>query len=338
MSDNPYASEELVVSSGAVQIESSRAIAEVQAQVIMARKFPRDVVAATDRILAECDRVTLAEKAVYSYPRGGTQITGPSIRLAEAIIRAWGNCAAGTIEVERNDYESSMLAYAWDLESNTMIRREFKVAHVRDTKQGRKQLTDERDIYEVTANYGARRMRACILALIPGDVVDACVNRCEATLTAKVGKLDEIIPKMVKMFEDIGVTRAMIEKRLRHRIEATQAAEIVQMRSVFNSIRDGMGTISDFFEVDGPPKSPEDVVKPAKGKPGPKPKVKSDGDLGLDGETPEQIWTRLIEFSQMPNLPEQVRMDIEAAMEKQESDPVKLQQLLNRVESAYEKK
>jgi len=337
MSDNPYANEELVVSTGSVQIESSRAIAEVQAQVIMARKFPRDVVAATDRILAECDRVTLAERAVYSYPRGGMQITGPSIRLAEAILRAWGNCAAGTIEVERNDFESSMLTYAWDLESNAMIRREFKVAHVRDTKQGRKQLTDERDIYELTANYGARRLRACILALIPGDVVDAAVSRCEKTLVAKVGKLEETIPKMVKMFADIGVTKAMIEKRLRHRIESTQAAEVVQMRSVFNSIRDGMGTISDYFEVEGPSKPAEELVKPAKGKPGPKPKVKGDGDLGLDGETSEQIWTRLLAYSDVPNLPESARLDLEEAIEKQETDPVKLQQLLNRIESVTER-
>lgn len=42
-------------------------------------------------------------------------------------------------------------------------------------------LTDSRDIYEATANFGARRMRACILGVIPGDVVDMAVNECKET-------------------------------------------------------------------------------------------------------------------------------------------------------------
>ena len=166
MSENPYGEIATVKQSGLLS-EQSRSITEVQAQVVLARQFPRDPIVATDKILKECQRVTLAEKAIYSYPRGGTQITGPSIRLAEAIIRSWGNCLSGITEIDRTEKESSMLAYAWDLETNTMVRKEFKVAHIRDTKKEKKVLTDERDIYEVTANMGARRMRNCILALIP---------------------------------------------------------------------------------------------------------------------------------------------------------------------------
>ena len=56
---------------GTVQVEESRVMSEVKAQVFMARQYPRDMIAAQDRILAECDRLKLAEKAVYTFPRGG---------------------------------------------------------------------------------------------------------------------------------------------------------------------------------------------------------------------------------------------------------------------------
>jgi len=161
---NPYELQK-AEPSAVVEIESSRAIAEVQGQVVMAKKFPRDPIKSMDRILNECRRATLAEQAEYSFPRGGTMVTGPSIRLAETIARNWGNLSFGTVEVDRRGDESSMLAYAWDLETNVMARQEFKVRHVRDTKDGAKacamnamfmRLLQIRDLGEfVPAFYGS---------------------------------------------------------------------------------------------------------------------------------------------------------------------------------------
>ena len=308
---------------GTVAVEESRVMSEVKAQVFMARQYPRDVLAAQDKIMTECDRLKLAEKAVYTFPRGGSQVSGPSIRLAECIARAWGNIDAGIIEGERTEGESSMIAYAWDLESNLRIRKEFKVKHTRDTKQGRKALTDERDIYEMTANQGSRRLRACILGLIPGDVVEAAVSRCEKTLVAKVGDLATVIPKMLAKFEEIGVTRAMIEKRLRHKIDATQAAEVVQLGNVFNSIHDGMGVIGDYFEVDH---APEDIVKPAANSvPAAEPAIST-----------ESLWATLLDFGNADGLPAQAKNDIEAAIARKEENPVELRKLLTKVQAAYE--
>lgn len=232
-------------------VEASRAAQEVQAAVLMARKFPRDQVQAADRILQACQRYSLAEHAVYSYPRGGQQISGPSIRLAEAMAREWGNMQYGIVEQERRGDESAMLAYAWDLETNVMSRMEFKVKHYRDSNRGGKQtLTEERDIYEAVANNGARRLRACILKLLPGDVTDAAVRQCDETIRAQVKDLPTAIAQMLEAFASLGVTKEQIEKRLRHRIDATNSAEIVAMRRIFTSIQDGMGSPADYFELD----------------------------------------------------------------------------------------
>lgn len=69
----------------------AREAQEVQASVIMAKKFPRDQQAAFNRILQACARPSLAEEAEYAYPRGGETITGPTIRLLEVCAQNWGN-------------------------------------------------------------------------------------------------------------------------------------------------------------------------------------------------------------------------------------------------------
>ena len=330
MSDNPYSEDTAIEprKAGAVSVEESRAMAEVKAQVFMARQFPRDVVKATDRILLECDRLKLAEKAISSFPRGTSTVAGPSIRLAEAIKRAWGNMMSGLVEVERNEKESAMLAYAWDLETNTMRRVEFKVPHTRDTKQGKKTLTDDRDVYEMTANQGARRERACILGLIPGDVVEAAVKRCEKTLVAKVGDLATVIPKMVTKFAAIGVSKAMIEKRLGHRIDATQPAEIVQLGNIFTSIEDGMAVVKDFFEPEGEAKTPENVVKTAGGA--------GTATKPSAGESPEDLWAHILEYGAADDLPEAAKKDIQTAVDRDEKDPILLRALLNKIKASYD--
>src|SRR5699024_11169676 len=172
--NNPFTSQltTRVSNNALADAGQQREIAEVQAAMVIAKRFPRDPVEAMDRILQACTRPTLAEGALYSYSRGGSEITGPSIRLAEAIAQAWGNTQFGIRELEQRNGESTVEAYAWDLESNTRQAKVFQVPHERHTKRGTTRLTDPRDIYELVANQGARRLRACILGVVPGDVTE----------------------------------------------------------------------------------------------------------------------------------------------------------------------
>lgn len=236
--------------SSGTQVESSRAIGEVQAAVVMAKKFPRDQKKAMDAILVACARKTLAEVAVYSYVKGGSHVTGPSIRLAEAIVQAWGNIQTGVIEVDQRNGVSTCLAYAWDLESNTRQEVEFKVRHERySKKKGIEQLSEARDIYEMVANQGARRRRACILGLIPGDIVDAAKAQCEQTLLASADTGPEAIKRMVEKFMEHNVTREMLEKRIARNLETITPAQIIQLRTIYTSLKEGMSSIETWFEV-----------------------------------------------------------------------------------------
>ena len=101
--------QEMSVASAATAIAATKQAQEVQARMVVAKKFPRDEAAAMNRILKSCQRTTLAESAMYSYPRGGQEVTGPSIRLAECLAQNWGNIEFGYTELERKQGESTIL-------------------------------------------------------------------------------------------------------------------------------------------------------------------------------------------------------------------------------------
>ena len=232
--------------------DQARSIAEVQAALVIARANPRDQLRAMDRILTACQRPSLAESALYSYARGGTDITGPSIRLAEAVAQCWGNLQFGIRELEQRHGESVVQTYAWDVETNTRAEKTFAVPHVRHTRQGRTMLEDPRDIYEAVANQGARRLRACILAVIPGDVVEAAVAQCEQTMHATADTGEGAIKKLLDAFLKVGVTREQIETRIQRRIDAITPAQVVGLRKIFSSMRDGMSAAADWFQTAEP--------------------------------------------------------------------------------------
>jgi hypothetical protein len=247
---NPFGASAPPPPAALVATESSRAVMEVQAAMMIAQRFPRDQVKAMDRILQACTRPSLADSALYEYARGGTAITGPSIRMAEMLAQNWGNMQFGIRELEQRPGESTVEAFAWDIETNTRQVKVFQVPHERHTRQGKYALTDPRDIYELVANQGARRLRACILGVIPGDVIESAVKQCEVTLTTKVELTPERIKKMVETFAGYGVTTEQIEKRIQRRIEAITPALFVQLGKIANSLRDGMSKPAEWFPVE----------------------------------------------------------------------------------------
>jgi hypothetical protein len=258
---NPFEQSNQQVSVSAAG-ETSKAIAEVQASMIIARQTPRDQIQAMDRILNACTRPTLAEIAVYQYARGGQDVSGPSIRLAEAVAQAWGNMNFGVREIEQTKVASTVQAFAWDIESNTRKEVTFQVPHIRYSKaKGNVTLSDPRDIYELVANQGARRLRACILAIIPGDVIDAAVRQCEVTMKASADLSPEGIKRIVDAFITIGVSQLQIEKRIQRRIDTIQPAQVVQLKKIYASIKDGMGAISDWFETEKEKKTIDSILE-----------------------------------------------------------------------------
>lgn len=245
-------------SGAAAGFTASRENTEVLALVTMAKRFPRDVIKAADKIRNAFTRPTLAEVAQYQFSRGGSDIAGPSIRAAEAMAQQWGNMSTGWREISRTAGPdgvgiSEVEAYCVDYETNNREAIVFQVRHWRDTKKGGYKLTDERDIYELCANQAQRRKRACILAQIPGDVTEMAMQQAAVTLSAKADTSPEGIKKLLDTFaSEFGVTKEAIEKRIQRRAESITAAQVVNLKRVYVSLRDGMSSVQDWFEIEKP--------------------------------------------------------------------------------------
>jgi len=226
-------------------VEETREIADIKAKMILARQFPRDINFCLQNIMNECKSPKLAEGAQYSYPKGGQEVKGPSIRLIEVVARNWGNVISGVKELSRGDTGCTTKAYAWDLETNTADEKIFDVVFIRNTKKGSYPVTDEREKYEMMANYAARRKRACLQAVIPGYVIDAAVAECEKTLLESieggVKTIEEIRKALLDAFAEIEewITAEMLGGVIGKEFNKANKQDIVRLKKLFNAIKEG---------------------------------------------------------------------------------------------------
>lgn len=234
----------------ATAIEQSRAVAEVQACVFLAKQFPRNQRLAIGRIESACQRLGLAEEAFYSFPRAGKTVTGATIKLAKALALCWGglryDVAEMAIDFQRG--ETEMMAYAWDLEANVFVSKKFLVQHYVMTRDGKKILSDPRDIYEKGANEGARRLRECIFSVIPPDVVARAEEVCRETLKKGDGKpLNHRIHACIAAFVKIGVSREMMANHLGATPDLMTLEQLLDLEIIYQSIKNGEPAKSFFM-------------------------------------------------------------------------------------------
>ncbi len=234
-------------------VTAARKDRELEAAMAAARRFPRDRRLSCERILADCSRRSLAESGLYSLSRGGREITGASIRLAECLAQAWGNLDYGCIELEQRGGTLRLMAYAWDLETNT---RQSRVFTVQQRREGGEPA-------ETAAAQAARRVRACILGLLPGDVTEMALRRCELTLGAALGEtpLKARVRELLEGFAACGVAEEQLEALLGRETEDFDGEDALRLIRLLGSLRDGV-IGADFF----PPRAPETGEKRAEEK------------------------------------------------------------------------
>lgn len=256
--------------SQATVVEQSRAVAEVQAAVVVAQSNPRDI----DRALADmrdtCGRLPVANRAFYAVPNRGE---GLSIHLMRELARIWGNVDYGVRELRRDDDEgvSEMQSWAWDQQTNTRSTRSFIQPHAKSTRKGRVALTDINDVYLNNQNTGARAVRECIASVIPDWVIAEAEQICRKTLEHGEGKSPEVRSReAVEAFGGHGVTRAQLEDYVGAKFGKWTPAMLADLQRVYVSItQDGIAA-SEFFTEKAVSVAP--TAKPArKSAPAPEP-------------------------------------------------------------------
>lgn len=232
----------------ATAVEQSRAVAEVQAAVVVAQNCPRDMTRAEGEMRDACGRLSLANRAFYRVPNRGN---GPSVHLARELARIWGNVQYGVHELRRDDDAgmSEVQAFAWDVQTNTRSTRTFQVPHQRMKSGQRVPLTDLGDVYLNNQNIGARAVRECIFTVLPTWYVEAAEEIARATLNNGEGvPLKDRIDKMVGAFAaEFGIKAAQLEAKLGRKRGLWDAGDVGTMQIVYTSIKRGEVDVSEEF-------------------------------------------------------------------------------------------
>jgi hypothetical protein len=255
---------ELTVSNGTSITQSevgaaaavARVTAEIQAALVMAKRYPRDEAAAFTKINKAFSREGVARNARYSFPRGKTKVEGPSIDCARELARCWGNIDYGMRVVSQQGGEVQIEGYAWDLETGARSKCEDRFAKLVQKRVNDKTVwvePDEREARELLFRRGSILIRNAVLSIIPSDVVDAAQETAKAVLLKLAsGKLeknrDDVVRELLVAFDEFGVSTEMIKVKLKHEINLISADEYVDLRAIWKSMKDGHTKRADHFE------------------------------------------------------------------------------------------
>jgi hypothetical protein len=332
-----------VTDQGFVGASTSTEVARIQADAVAVAKYemvamfeaamrkPRDENVCIERLMTACKRPGFADAATWSFPRGGQQLSGPSVQLARGIAQAWGNIRKGQRILGMDDHEIHLGAFAHDVERGLLETAEAKVKKLVQRKNKKTGVTewvapDERDLRELVNRHSAILERNCLLKIVPADVVDLALERCAKTLLEEQnGKLsknrEDTIRDIVLAFAEFGVKREHLEGHIGHTLDTIAPEELVSLRNIYRSIKDGNTRTADHFDLGvavtkpaGDAAQPIDLSKaksvppkdPAGGSPlkDAAPPVNNDtfdDDPKPSSEVPPEVWAKGIRIDIKPD-------------------------------------
>lgn len=255
MSDVTVDDGHMVVEKNTVALLSN---AEINQQIATAKRYPRSV---SLFIKKATELVTLnesiAQQCIYALPRDGKVIEGPSARMAEVIINAWGNSRAGARIVSDEGNFIVAQAVFHDLEQNVALTYEVQR---RITNKSGQRFKD--DMIGVTANAACSiALRNAILKGVPKAYWDNIYKKARALVAGDIQSLASKRANALKEFVIFGVTEAQILGKLgRAGVADINTDDLVLLFGMLTAIKDGDTTPEQAFAADG-----EDakIVKPA---------------------------------------------------------------------------
>lgn len=261
---------ELALPDTAASAVAAQAKALVEARYIMAIRRPRDMDVVRERMLKECARPSFAAVARYTKPIGKDKNkwpTGPSIRFAEAVVRNMTNITVETMTVYDDREKRIVRVTVTDLEANVPYSQDITIAKTIERRQAKDGDTvlgtrtnsygDKLYILEATDDDIINKQQALIskavrtlgLRLIPGDIVDECMDQVMATqANSDAEDPDAAKRKLFDAFAGIGVRAEQVKDFLGHGAATLEPKELADLRALFAAIRDGEATWRDVMD------------------------------------------------------------------------------------------
>lgn len=196
--------EVLTAESGTVALLNK---SEIDMQIATAHRFPRSIKKFRDEALAMVTlNENIAQECIYSLPRDGKNIEGPSARFAEVVASAWGNSRAGARVVnDQGDFVTAQGVFH-DLERNVAITYEVQRRIV--DKNGRR---FKPDMIGVTANAACSiALRNSILKGVPKAFWSDLYEQARQTAIGDVQTLANRRSRALAVLQKYGVVKDQV--------------------------------------------------------------------------------------------------------------------------------
>lgn len=216
---------------------------------------PRELKAAKRRLLEEA--VMAGEDFYYGWTvynkqtRQNELIEGPSVKLAMAAARNWGNCAVDPQPLQETA-DAFVFAYHFvDLETGFTVGRSFRIS--KRSQLGGKMDSERKD--DIRFQIGqSKACRNVILNALPSWYINAAMKEAKRGVRIKVEQyvakngLVAAVDMVAKALAKHGVDEAAIlEKLMIAERKGITVDHIVLLRGDLMAIHEGMETAADLF-------------------------------------------------------------------------------------------
>ena len=232
-----------------VSVTEAQTRADIDIAISTAKKYPRNTQRAIDNVIALVSKdVEIAKTCVYSLPRAGKEIDGPSVHLARIVASEYGNLRVEAKIVEIGDKMLTTQATAFDLQSNYAVRTEVKR---RITDRNGQKFTD--DMIIVTANAAlAIASRNAIFQVVPATVTTKVYSAAQKAIVGNLSTEQKLIKRRKELLDGYldtwNVTEAEILSCLGiETVNQIKEPQIVKLIGLANAINDGDTTIAEAF-------------------------------------------------------------------------------------------
>jgi hypothetical protein len=266
---------------------AAAAKAEIEARIVAARKWPRDVDQFREGILKDCRRPGFAEAALYQKPVGaGKVIVDFSVRFVESALQHFSNVHI-TSRIDFDDADTTAMTVAVvDVQRNVGYSFQVtldKLVERREVKAGRKARGMRENSYgdvvylveatkdEMRNVMGAERsklLRDQGKRLLPRDVLEECRAAIDRTLADENAKdPDAAKKKVLDKFSSLGISAGMLKDYLGRPVETLTVKDLGELATLYNGLKEGSVSWPEVMRVQRESAEGDDTKQPAAPRP-----------------------------------------------------------------------
>lgn len=232
--------------------------AEIDTQIATAKAFPRSLKAFLDKAMSIATiSESVADSCAYALPRGGKTLEGPSVRLAEIVVGAYGNIRAGMRVIHNDGKTITAQGICHDLETNTCVTLEVKRSilqneYKNNQKTGR-MVTMTEDMQVVTGNAAcAIAFRNAVFKVVPAALIQDIYERVKEVAKGTAETLPVRRKKALDYLYNLKVKPEQICEVLQIKsVEDIDLEKLAVLRGMCTAHKNGEMTLTDLFPDSG---------------------------------------------------------------------------------------